>query len=519
MKLLARSVATLLLVFSSGAAFSQSVLSTRNLSLGGGGTAYLTGYEANFLNPANLMIRTRNTNFSFGIGDLGYFFNPVIPSGTAAGQIRYFRSYLDAYNPDTDPLQPAEIDEILRRNYKNNRLASEHQHRLDIVLAGIQWQQDDRSLSLTARARLATRIEVGRGWYDYVFIERNGTSVKTRDLRLIQQTQLLYEFSFGYAQRFDFITGLIPRLGELYIGIAPKFIIGGSYLDLNYDTRFTLEEGAAFPMMTQSLRYRSTGNFSEATQTYSVSGEAGPAIAGSFSSSTFQDNFRDYTRPTGYGAGIDFGLTYVLSLGSDLEPGLQQKRDVPEKSLRISWSITDIGFVSYSESTLAFDQGADTSLTQPPAQAERRFEGSPGQYIAFFDDTDNSINPLDDLAPGSADARDGFTEILPTTFNGGLLLELNRFKFLADLVLGLNDTAFNNTKLTAHFGIEANPFKPVPIRVGTRLAAGRPTLFSVGTGLVMKHWELSAGARFTTLSTPASSEFTGAAIGGLTFYF
>lgn len=514
MKYIAGSAFVIFVLLSSGIVLAQPVLSTKNLALGGGGTAYLTGYEANFINPANLMIRSRKTNLSLGLGEAGVLFNPVSSGSGLADKVDQFRNYLDAYQPGTGGVASNEIDEILARNYKNKRLFSEHLHRMDLILGGIKWHQGNQTFSLTARSRIATRIEVGRGWYDEDLIERNGTSDRIRDMRLVQQTQFLYEFSLGYAQEFEFLKGLIPRLGRLYVGIAPKLVIAGSHLDLNYNTRYILGENMVQPELVQSMNYRSTGNFTHATQSYNRTGDAAAAIERNFKSSTLGNNLKEYTEPTGYGAGVDFGLTYVLPLGSDIDQISQENNTIPDKSIRLGFSVTDVGFISYTKAPLSFQREADTTFAELQNQTTTKFEGFPGQYISFFDDSGISLDPS-----GDNSSRKNLSSILPTSLNAGMLLKINRIKLAADLTLGLNDTAFNNTKLTGHFGLQYNPVDFIPVRIGTLLATQNATQWSLGTGIEMKHWELSVGTRFSTLTGSPGSELSGAAFGGLKFYF
>lgn len=505
--MITRPVFILIFTLWAGTAFPQPVLTAENLALGGGGTAYLTGFEANFINPANLMIRSRETNFHFGLGNAAYFHGPVLPADNLSGQFDNFRDLFKTYQPGATPVVAGHQAEILARNYKNNRLIAEHQQRFDILLGGIKWQREDKTFSIAARSRIATRIETGRGWYDAVFIEKDTTFV--RDMTLVQESQSLHEFSFGYAQNFEFINGLIPRLSKLYIGIAPKFVISGAHLDLRHNSRYFLEPEQDQPRLVKSFTYYSSGNFTEATEAYRLTNNAGTAISQNF-------NSRFYTNPTGYGTGFDFGLTYILSLGDDISLAKTGRGEVLQKSLRLGLSITDIGFIAYNKKPLSMKNKPDTSFATPTIVDNVIFEGAPGQHLSFFNGADSAQNPFRDT--GTEVERNSFLATLPTSFNAGMLLEINRIEVAADLILGLNDTAFTNTKLTGHFGLQFNPIKPVPIRLGARIAAGYPTLWSLGTGIEMKHWELSASARFS-LRQASGSEFSGAAVGGLQFYF
>lgn len=489
------------------AGYAQPVYTARNMALGGGGTAYLTGFEANFINPANAMIRTRSTSVMIGLGQAGYVYDPFLPVSGFSDHLKGIRNIFRPYEPNGEALSTSQVTDVLLRNFRNERLRSEHQQRYDIILGGIALQSGNQTFTFAARNRVATRVELGRGWYDPEFIQTNTSSV--RDFSLIQQTQYMYEFSIGYSQQLDFIDGLIPRLGELYIGIAPKFIVGGEYLNLNYNAHYELLEQGSTPRLIQSLTLNSAGGNTDAVESYRLNEDPGTAIGRLPDASLL-------FKPVGYGAGLDFGLTYVLALGDDLSLADPKDREPLSKSLRVGFSITDIGFVSYTESPLSIRNTVDTTQATPAAVTDNSFEGRTGQYISFFDDAEAPHNALRN---STVSDREPFRTILPTSVNAGVLLQLNRVKLASDLTLGLNDTAYGNTKLVGHIGIEFHPLKPVPVRLGSRFAAGDPAYWSLGTGIEAEHWELSVASRFSARSITGTADFSGAVFGGLSFHF
>jgi hypothetical protein len=95
------------------------------------------------------------------------------------------------------------------------------------------------------------------------------------------------------------------------------------------------------------------------------------------------------------------------------------------------------------------------------------------------------------------------------------MLELARIKVVGDLTLGLNNTAFTTTKLALHLGVEARPIQQIPVRFGTRLAAGLPTHLGLGTGIETRYWDFNIGAQVLVRSRTFTSEFVGGAFAGL----
>ena len=66
------SISLLVLLATSFEVLSQSRhYDSRSLSMGGGGTAYVDGYHANFINPANLMINSTKNRPKRSLGIVG----------------------------------------------------------------------------------------------------------------------------------------------------------------------------------------------------------------------------------------------------------------------------------------------------------------------------------------------------------------------------------------------------------------------------------------------------------------
>ncbi|MDX1585556.1 MAG: DUF5723 family protein [Balneolaceae bacterium] len=485
---------------------AQPVLNARNIALGGGGTAYLNGVEANFYNPANLSVYDREGTFHISLGTLGTFFEPVLSSGNPKNQFRRYADTFLPYQAGEQTLSTTQRTTLLDENYSGSNLTSEHLSRADIIWGGFQWIGEKQSYSIALRTRIGSRIEVGRGWYSLEEIEQNGTSI--RDLTLIKQTQALHEISFGFAQEFQFLNGLVPRINKLYIGIAPKFVLGGTYENAVYNGRYLTDEQNNTDYQREFTFY-STGLYSDMINSYLLSGSAQTAIDREL------DN-RFLLKPTGYGAGVDFGLTYLIPLGTDvslLDSG-EDRRPV-EKSLRIGLSITDIGVVHYSTRPLQLSQTQTGTQVNLQAPVNNQFIGSAGQVPVFFEEASEIPNPFIE-----SDSRsDGnFTVSLPTSFNAGLVLDINRVKLMSDLTLGLSNTAFTNKKLVAHFGVESRPLPYLPIRFGTTLAAGKPLRFGAGTGFESRYWDFYISTQVLVKSSTLTSDVVGGALAALQFH-
>lgn len=486
---------------------AQPVLDARNVALGGGGTAYLSGIEANFYNPANLAVYDREGTLHLGFGTLGTFFEPVLSSGNPRNQFERYTDTFLPYSPGSLTISPTDREALLEENYSGNESRSEHLSRADMLWGGAVWKKGNTALSLALRTRAGSRINVGKGWYSTESISQD--SIRFRDFTLVKELQVLHEISLGFAQEFEFFNGLMPRISKLFIGIAPKLVIGGAYENSFYEAQYTLSSVPDEGTYSRTFDLKSAGNNSKMLNSYLLTRDPQTAIDQEL------DN-RSLTDPTGFGGGIDFGLTYIIPLGTEvtlLDEG--ENRRPLEKSLRIGFSITNIGVIRYSKSPFQLQSEPSTSTIQSQNPLNSRFVGSAGQVPVFFEEATNIPNPL---LEAESRSDESFTTSLPASLNTGAVLDLKRFKLMGDLTLGLNNTAFTNKKLVGRFGLETRPLPYLPIRLGTALAAGKPLRIGAGTGIETRYWDFSISTQLLVKSSTLTTDVVGGALAGLQFH-
>ncbi len=500
-------LATFSLFLKSADLAAQPAISADNMALGGGGTAYLSGFEASFLNPANLTIPSHEGRLHIGLGHIGLTYEPVLSAASANTQISNFKSSFYPYTAGSNLITSEQRNLLLNENYREDNVTAQHMNRADMIIAGFLLQKDDEAYSFAIRSRMGSRIETGRGWYSSEFQDKNDERI--RDFTLNQQKQQLYEFSFGYGREFTIINGLIPRLSKLYVGIAPKLVISGMHHDLHYDAHYLISDTGEI-VYNSDFSFRSTGDFSRATASYISTADIQQAISGTM-------DRQIASKAGGYGIGFDFGFTYLIPLGGDL-PTEKENRAHAEinKSLRISFSVTDIGAVRYYDQPLQMSSSQDSIQNDQQEIAPTMFTGASGQYLAYFDQATSLPNPFFNT---DSQNRSGFVQILPTSVNTGMLFEINRLKLISDLTLGLNNTAFTTTNLAVHLGMELRPHQQIPIRLGTKIATEAPTNIGFGTGFESRYWDFKLGTQIIMRSHTLTSEFAGGAFAGLQLHF
>ena len=494
----------LLLCAGTTSAMAQPVITPRNLALGGGGSTYITDYNANFYNPANLMIRDREGDFSIGVGISGFYFDPFENFNTPNQQFSNAKDHVGVYSESSSRQFGLNQDELLDDIYPGNTTLSDNTTRYDVTLLGMKWKREDRSFSIALRTRTSSNYRVGKGWYTSQF-EENDDGEMVLDRTLTHRYQSLHEISFGYAESFQFLTGLTPRLDNFVIGIAPKVVMGGSYQSAVWENVYT-EQGSSINR-TESFSYDATGEFSTATNSF-------------FSGMAIQNaNAQSYsTEPIsvgGIGAGLDIGVTYLITFGNDLST-LRPEQQPTRKSLRLSFSMTDIGFISYQDDGISITSVRDTSMniTAPNSTTNEMFLGTKGQYIDFIEQFGED-NPF---ALANSE-RGSFSTLLPMAMHGGAMFEINRLKLMGDVSIGLTNNAFNSTKLISSVGMELRPLKFLPLRGGISFKGQRPNFLSVGTAIETKRWDFSIAALLTSDSLTNQPSITGVSVATLQFHF
>lgn len=476
------------------------------MALGGGGSTYITDYNANFYNPANLMIKDKAGDFSFGVGITGLYFDGTQNFSDLSAQFQNAKNYIDLYTPGQTSISEIERIEIIDSNYPRRSTLSDNRFRYDATLLGMKWLRNNRAFSIALRTRTSSRFRVGQGWYSDSFKEASNNEF-ILDRSLIHRYQSLHEISFGYAESFQFLTGLTSKLDNFIIGIAPKFVIGTGYQNAEWNNIYKDLEDNTAAERVQNFTYNATGQFGASTLSYLNGSSINQANAQAFSTTSFNVN--------GIGAGLDIGVTYLLTLGSDLS-AVQRNGQPTRRSLRLSFSMTDIGFISYDNDQTSLSASPDTALVTdlPTSFADEAFIGSRGQYISFIEQFGED-NPFG----GNSPDQNSFATLLPMALHGGALLEINRLKLMGDVSVGLTNNAFNSTKLISSFGLELKPFNFLPLRGGIQFEAQRPEFLSLGMAIETKKWDLSLAGIFTPNSLIEQPEITGAAAATLQFHF
>jgi len=462
----------------SGKVKAQSMNTPRSIAMGGGGAAYISGFSSNFLNPANLLIPEHRFNNSIGLGQVALFLDKQ-PLKKTIKPYNLLYDQFTSQNTTNLSLTPEEHQKILSDWFPGDNNYYNRTGRFDAVLFGFNWQNGKHSYSLALRTRGINRVSIDRGWYESNFQNVNNKSLLRRNIR--QTIAIYHELSFGFAQQFSMINGWSSHLNRLYIGIAPKLVFGGLYFKGNYQSEYSPAKNSQF-LNVRNYHYIGTGQLSN--------------ILNGTSTSARNLNYQDALKPTGIGAGLDMGLTYVISLGNDTALLHRIKGRALKKSFRLSVSLTDIGFVRYNKNISSYQLPSDTiKVSQVPAGPNTDFIGSPGNFTKFIaSDRSNKMNtPSNNVShPKSHDVA------LPSALHFGSVLQLNWWMAAVDFTYGLNHNTFNSKYLITNIGGELRIIPFLPIRLGMQLQQTHNPIFGIGTALNLPHFEISTGFQLNT---------------------
>jgi hypothetical protein len=485
---------------------AQLSLNAVSTGLGGGGTAYLTGYESLFVNPANLYIQEKNYTLQIGILQGGYYFDTLLP---VSNHNERFNQFMDAVNhhdlaSEIFPLNEDNRNQILERSFNEARLDGEFSTITDIHWFGLKWSKPERSYAISFRTRMASRYKMGRGFFTFIPNDQNGNLISDQSLR--QRYDVLHEISFGFAESFTYLNGLAPQLSEFIIGAAPKIVIAGSHIDASYTNRYQFNNNNGAWSQNLGFRQNSSGKVSYRAEETLIE----PALL------PFRESYSlsDLLQPSGIGAGLDIGITYLITFGDDVSQ-LRQQNEPTEKSLRLSFSVTDLGAVYHYKNPLLIETGEvenDQDIISAPV--DFLYQGAPNEHLSFL----SKFEDFQSLTENITGEKRSFETLLPLSVNTGGLFHYKRFKVMGDISYSVVQSAYRPTGFSSYLGIEVRPLQFLPIRGGTRLAPHLQGFYSLGTGIETNWFDVNAAIILKTKNNSPTSEILGASVVGIRVY-
>lgn len=491
----------LMAVMPASALFAQSRhYSSQSLAMGSGGTAYVTGFNANFINPANLMLDTYKAKNTFGVMGIGF------KAGGDLANVAVYNKYLTTGELIAGETRVNMLNEWFGENSDNVRELSST---FSMSPIGLSHRGRKQAFSLASRVRLTQDFSINKGLAELVTYGLDGDVFSTPTPIDFNHRMVAFgEISLGYAMEFDFIK--IPDLPfakniQLFVGAAPKYLYGGYTTNLDFNSTLQIERA------TQNNPFTVTHTFNYNLQTI---GELSNQLQAYEAAYNLDKNakFGDYVDYEGddlgeaqaTGWGLDMGATLQMDVSSLPIPLFAGKK----KILRVSMSVTDLG-------SLSFDQDASNVY----ANGEFSYVGAQdGDQVGdFFDNLGDSLQSdvygnFDAEIIGSVDYN------LPSMYNFGASLEMGKLLLAMDYGIGFNNNGINSDRSVMNLGAQYRLLGFIPLRVGTRIGGYSSASYSAGFGLDFSFLEFTVGASTVANSTKHGTA-AGVAWSGLYFRF
>lgn len=495
LKQMKKNVLLLLLIFgvTSITALSQSRhYNSQTIAMGSGGTAYISGFHSNFVNPANLMLEMHRANVEVG------FLNFGLKAGGDLANVAVYNKYLTTGQLIAGSTRENMLSEWFGDNPENIRNLSTT---FSMAPIGVSYRASKQAFSLATRLRVTEDFTLNKGMAQLITYGLDSDIFSERTpVDFSSNTVSFAEISLGYARELDFIP--IPKIpfiddAKIYAGIAPKYLYGVYSTNLEFNSFLTMNDpqlGSQYNI-THEFDYtlKTIGVLSRQLQEYerAYSQDSNAELGDYVDTGDISD---DLSGAQATGFGLDFGVTAELDVSSLPIPLFRNK----QKLLRVSMSFTDFGSLNYDKD--ASDVYADGSFTYEGAKDEDSFDN-------YFDNLSDS---LQNDVYGNFDSQQisGIKYNLPSMFNFGTSLEMGRLLVAIDYGVGFNNNGINSDRSTVSIGAQYKLFGFIPFRVGTRMGGYSSAAYSAGFGLDFNNFEFTFGA-----SSVANSEKNGSSLG------
>jgi hypothetical protein len=459
--------------------YGQSTyLSARNLGLGGGGAAYMSGYHASFINPANLGLFNGKNQFMIGLpGEL------TIATGGPLMNIAVYNKYFThGYQLSNDQVDAAvnkwfgkSGDDSGTLGFNVNVMPVAFVHKTKIGIFGA-----------ALRFRTLGDISVSRGLAEFMLrgLDQSYFS-QAKPVNFSNEIYSTAELSLSYATSFS--------LGEnqrLYVGISPKIIKGLTYFKSSFKSTLKLSGDTLIQHQFHYDIYTVGGMTNDFQKFYNqrIDSKQNPTFNDFSPGSLGKGGIK------GSGIGLDMGVSYVLSLDGYIpNQANNYNNELPRHTLTLSASVTDLGSVNFTKNAQEFS--ADNTfnwngLKPNYQQIDAKHDSSFSNYLNYVAQDSIARNIYGAFSPGNIGS---IHASLPTMIHLGAYLKYGQLGVMLDYAKGMNKVGMNSTNSSISTGVEYKLFNFIPLRVGYRSGGTTSNSFSLGTGIEFRNFQLEAG--------------------------
>jgi hypothetical protein len=325
-----------------------------------------------------------------------------------------------------------------------NGLAETHSD-LDLRLFGMTLHNDHiGDIAFTVTDRVSVNIDLPKDYVRFAFFgldslgssyDISGTNVRAWYIR---------DYAVSYARKFP----QVHFLNDFAAGITLKYVQG-------FGVAITDKFNGTFGNMLPNGSHVIYGNFDSRILHANTPDITKDSV-----------KYSAFPSPAGTGYGIDIGFTGELA-----------------KNIRVSFSITDIGSINWTENTKQTVANTSFISTNPGNEQENQ--------------------QIKDGFKGKDTVTDGFSTALPTVMRLGTAFQADALPFLsflpgemliaAQYEQGFNLSPGNTTRARFSLGTELRPLSWIPLRTGISVGGVDRFNWAAGFGFDFNFFNLNVG--------------------------
>ncbi|MCH8569246.1 MAG: DUF5723 family protein [Balneolales bacterium] len=493
-------IVALFFVFWPSKVHAQSVLiNPEMISFGNAGSAGITGFASQSVNPANLMLMRKDYPFQADIINI---------SSNVGGElfnVHLYNRYLTRGRVLTAPLQQEMLSRWFSSDY--DRISSGG-FNAGLTTFGFAHRREHDAISVGHQIRVLGRLGSSRGVFEAAFGGLNDELFEqAKPVNLRYESMIFMQFSAAYARSvFETEDGLFGYPTRIFAGVAPAVNIGTHHL--NFKTDGTLQvSGDSLITHSFSYKIRSQGAFSRDLERFALARQelgADQVRFADYAGSPFEGALR----PSGYGLSLNAGLNAEITLPQDFF--FNRFTGTGPRTLRFSISVADWGSIFFTESAATYTnqralqwRGVDIN----DDRIDSDYNGNIQDYLNFV--LRDSIGT--DKYLGYAITGGSYRADLPSTLSLGSYFRAGKLRAMADIHTGFNSVGLNSRRLlfATGFGYQVHPV--LQLRTGFSAGSRRSPVFAGGIvadiGNAMFHISFSSVSYGNPGGTSASFSF------------
>lgn len=443
-----------------------------------------------YQDPSYLMMRDQARPVQLILGNAHFQLDRHATRANAPSMANALQRLGSRFYPGSFPLDTGQQSRaaILETYFPDG---AQHHHgtaSYDVLLLGVSLHQPEHAWSLGFRARGFNTYELSRGWFETA--GETGSEHDPMQLeRTLQHRQVnFYKLSFGYARNLEMLSNWMPGLNRFYVGIRPKLLLGGPFFQASFDP--------SQPHSGGGVLQADPGPEAEQGQT----DDHNNLMTGGGSLPWGADNLADTlpARTPGYGAGFDFGFTYVQNLGDDLS--LRDRTGEPiGKSLSLHAALTDLGSLFYDGASQYRIRPEDaTAENGGPDEPARFYSGHPTDFMPFLrgDQQQALADTRTDMLDETARSGERYTYILPAAIRLGSELRWSALRVGLSWNYVLQRGTFQQGDWHASADLEVHPFSFILLNGGVEIVDRGQPAYRMGGGIDAGRFRIATTVRF-----------------------